>query len=78
MPQFTGLGERALSTRSCSSRVAVAREVSVTDPQFLAEAEKLDLPVSGPIRGVEAEKIIASIYAAPPALIAHAREIVDR
>jgi len=64
-----------------ADRLAVIRaafDATMTDPQFLAEAEKLDLPVSGPIRGAEAEKIIASIYAAPAALIARAREIVGR
>jgi len=48
------------------------------DPQFLAEAEKLDLPVIGPIQGAEAERIVASIYAASPALIARAQEIAGR
>jgi hypothetical protein len=36
------------------------------DAQFLAEAEKLDLPVSGPVSGLETEKIVASFYAASP------------
>jgi hypothetical protein len=48
------------------------------DQQFLAEAERLDLPVGGPTRGSEAETIVASIYAAPPALVARAQEIVGK
>jgi len=62
-------------------RLAVIRtafEQTTADAQFLAEAERLDLPVSGPLGGAEAKAIIAAIYAAPPALIAHAREIVGR
>jgi hypothetical protein len=38
--------------------------------------KKLDLTV-GPIGGAESEKIIASIYATPPAIVARAREIVQ-
>ena len=49
-----------------------------TAAQFLAEAQKLDLPVIGPIRGEEAAAIVKTIYAAPPALVARAREIVGR
>ena len=41
------------------------------DAQFLAETQKLDLPVEGPIAGPEAERIVAAIYAAPPGLIPH-------
>ena len=51
---------------------------TMKDPQFLAEAEKLDLPVIGPIQGAEAERIVASIYAASPALVARAQEIAGR
>jgi hypothetical protein len=48
------------------------------DAQFLAETQKLDLPVEGPIAGPEAEQIVASIYAASPSLIARAQAIVGR
>jgi len=58
--------------------IRAAFDRTVRDPQFLAEAAKLDIPVSDPIGGAEAEQIIASIYAASPALIARAREIVGR
>jgi hypothetical protein len=38
----------------------------------------MDLPVEGPIGGPEAEQIVGSIYAAPPALIARAQAIVGK
>jgi tripartite-type tricarboxylate transporter receptor subunit TctC len=62
-------------------RLAILRaafDETLVDVQFLAEAEKLDLPVIGPIRGAEAASIVKTIYAAPPALVARAREIVGR
>ena len=64
-----------------ADRVAIMRQAfdrTMQDVQFLAEMAKLDLPVSDPIPGVQAEKIIASIYAAPSALVARAQEIVGR
>src|SRR3989442_9529682 len=64
-----------------ADRLAVMRAAfadTMKDAHFLAEAEKLDLPVSGPIAGAEAEKIIASIYAAPAALIARAQEVLGK
>jgi hypothetical protein len=50
----------------------------MTDAQFLAETARLDLPVVGPISGAEAEKLVASIYAAKPALVARAQALVGR
>jgi tripartite-type tricarboxylate transporter receptor subunit TctC len=64
-----------------AERLAALRrafDATIKDAQFLAEAEKLDIPVVGPIAGPEAEKIIASLYAASPALIARAQAIVGR
>jgi len=64
-----------------ADRLAVLRaafEKTMKDGQFLAETQKLDLPVEGPIAGPEAEQIVASIYAAPPALIARAQAIVGK
>jgi tripartite-type tricarboxylate transporter receptor subunit TctC len=55
-----------------------AFDQTMADTQFLAEAEKLDLPVSGPVRGAQAQAIMAAIYAASPALIARAQEAVGR
>jgi hypothetical protein len=48
------------------------------DARFLAETEKLDLPVEGPIAGPEAERLVASIYAAPPEMVARAQAIVGK
>jgi tripartite-type tricarboxylate transporter receptor subunit TctC len=64
-----------------SDRLAVLRaafDATMKDRQFLAETEKFELPVVRPARGDEAEKIIASIYATPPALLARAQAIVGR
>jgi tripartite-type tricarboxylate transporter receptor subunit TctC len=64
-----------------ANRLAVIRAAfdhAMKDPQFLAEAQRLDLPVGGPTQGSEAEKIVAAIYAAPPALVARAQEIVGK
>src|SRR5215831_1711735 len=64
-----------------ADRIATIRrafDLTMTDGQFLAEMEKLDLPVNGPIQGSEAEKIIASIYAAPPPLISRAQDILRK
>ena len=54
------------------------RFIKATDAQFLADTAQLDLPVVGPISGAEAEKLVASIYAAPPALVARAQALVGR
>jgi len=62
-------------------RLAILRTAfdrTLKDAQFLAETQKLDLPVEGPIAGPEAEQIVASIYAAPPAVIARAQAIVGK
>jgi tripartite-type tricarboxylate transporter receptor subunit TctC len=64
-----------------ADRLAVLRaafDKTLKDVQFLAENQKLDLPVEGPIAGPEAEQIVASIYAAPPAVIARAQAIVGK
>jgi tripartite-type tricarboxylate transporter receptor subunit TctC len=69
------------SKQAPSDRIAVLRTAfdrTMADAQFLAEAEKLDLPVTGPVSGAEAQTMIAAIYAASPALIARAQEIVGR
>jgi hypothetical protein len=38
----------------------------------------LDIPVTGPISGAAAEKVIASIYDASPALVKRAQAVVDK
>ena len=55
-----------------------AFDATMKDAQFLAETEKLDLPVDGPVDGPEAERIVASIYAASPTLIARAQTVVGK
>jgi tripartite-type tricarboxylate transporter receptor subunit TctC len=64
-----------------ADRLAILRaafDATMKDAQFLAETAKLDLPVEGPIMGPEAEQIVASIYAAPPSVIARAQAIAGR
>jgi tripartite-type tricarboxylate transporter receptor subunit TctC len=64
-----------------AERLAVLRaafDATIADTQFLAETERLDLPVVGPIAGPQAEQIVTSIYAASPALIARAQAIVGK
>ena len=55
-----------------------AFDATVADAQFLAEVEKFGLPVAGPASGPEAERIIASLYTASPALMAGAQEVVGK
>jgi hypothetical protein len=64
-----------------TDRVVMLRtafDATMKDAQFLAEAENLGLPVSDPIPGSEAEKIIGSIYAAPSDLVAHAQAVIGK
>lgn len=67
-----------VSRKVPAARLAALRagfDVTMKDRKFLAEMTKLDLTV-GPIDGAASEKIIAAIYAAPPALVARAKDIV--
>jgi tripartite-type tricarboxylate transporter receptor subunit TctC len=48
---------------------------AVKDPDFIAEAKKLRLPVS-PRTGEEAAKAVEQLYATPPDIIAAARKVV--
>jgi tripartite-type tricarboxylate transporter receptor subunit TctC len=48
---------------------------TMKDPAFLAEAKKLDMPIS-PVLGAEATKIVSDIYGAPADIVSQAREIV--
>lgn len=52
-----------------------AFDSTMIDPAFLAEAKKLDMPIS-PVPGVEAAKLVGDIYAAPDDIVSAAREIV--
>lgn len=47
----------------------------VKDEQFLAEADKQQLPVIGALTGEEAAKMVADIYKAPADVIAQAKDI---
>ena len=60
-----------------ADRVAALRaafEATMTDPEFVADAEKQRLIV-GPDTGAAVEKRIAEIYATPPDVVARAKEI---
>ena len=46
----------------------VAFDATMKDPQFLAEAKRLELEVR-PVSGVEVEKLIKEIYATPPDVV---------
>jgi len=48
------------------------------DPKFLAEAQKLELPVAGPIAGLAAQAIVESSYRTSPELVARARAIIAK
>jgi tripartite-type tricarboxylate transporter receptor subunit TctC len=61
-----------------AERLAALRKAfddTMKDSEFLAEAAKMNLPVDGPLPGAEAAKILDSIYAAPPALVARAKTV---
>jgi tripartite-type tricarboxylate transporter receptor subunit TctC len=53
-----------------------AFETMLKDDSFLAEAQKQNLPLD-PVTGEEAEKIMAMIYAAPPALAQKVKDVLD-
>jgi tripartite-type tricarboxylate transporter receptor subunit TctC len=62
-----------------AERVRILRDAfnaTVRDPQFLAEAQKLRLPVS-PMTGEEALKIVEDIYATPDEIVQAARKIAS-
>jgi tripartite-type tricarboxylate transporter receptor subunit TctC len=48
----------------------------LADPAFLAEAKKRNLPLD-PVPGEEAEKIVAGIYAAPPAMAKKVKAVLE-
>ena len=63
-----------------AERVAAIRtafNAALKDPQLLAEAEKLQLPVVGSLTGDEAAAYIAEMYKATPEVIADARKITE-
>src|SRR5258708_19018334 len=61
---------RGIETGACAAPRRLRRAFDATvDAQFLAEVEKFGLPVAGPVSGPAAERIIASLYTASPALM---------
>lgn len=67
-----------MSKQVPQDRLAVLRQAfdaTVAAKPFLAEAEKLRLPVN-PATGLEAEKVIARIYAFPPELVEKAKNAI--
>jgi hypothetical protein len=74
------LGRPYVASKSVpADRLALLRkgfDAVMKDPQFLAEAQKADLPIVGTLDGVESEKIIGEIYGAPQRLIDRAKETV--
>jgi tripartite-type tricarboxylate transporter receptor subunit TctC len=52
-----------------------AFDATMKDPEFIAEAKKAGLEVS-PITGAEIDRLLAGIYALPPALIEKAKQVM--
>jgi len=52
-----------------------AFDATLTDPQFLADAQKQELEVR-PVSGVKAEELIREIYASPPAVVKLAIDVM--
>jgi tripartite-type tricarboxylate transporter receptor subunit TctC len=55
-----------------------AFDATMRDQRFLAETKTIELPVTSPVSGPDAEAIVAAIYNAPPPLVARARAIIAR
>jgi hypothetical protein len=53
-----------------------AFEAMMKDESFLADAQKQSLLLD-PVSGEEAEKIVASMYAAPPALTRKVKDVLE-
>jgi tripartite-type tricarboxylate transporter receptor subunit TctC len=61
-----------------AERVRILREAfaaTMTDPQFMTEAQKLRLPIS-PVIGEAALKVVGGIYAIPQEIVAAARQVI--
>jgi tripartite-type tricarboxylate transporter receptor subunit TctC len=55
----------------------MAFEAAIKDPQMIAEAAKLQLPIEGPLTGEEAAAYVAELYKSPPDVVAAARKITE-
>lgn len=63
-----------------ADQVALLRtafDKTMVDPEFMAEAGRMDLTVT-PTAGAEVDRQIGEMYATPPALIARARQLTAR
>jgi tripartite-type tricarboxylate transporter receptor subunit TctC len=63
-----------------ADRVAAIRkafDAAIKDKEMIAEAERLQLPIVGPLTGEEAAVYVAELYKASPEVIAAARKITD-
>jgi tripartite-type tricarboxylate transporter receptor subunit TctC len=63
-----------------ADRVAALRkafDAAIKDPEMIAEAAKLQLPIEGPLSGEEAAKYVAELYKSSPEVIAAARKITE-
>jgi tripartite-type tricarboxylate transporter receptor subunit TctC len=68
-----------MSKQVPAERVAILRkafDATMKDPAFLADAEKLQLPVD-PLTGQEAEAVVAKMTSVPPAIAAKAKAIYE-
>jgi tripartite-type tricarboxylate transporter receptor subunit TctC len=68
-----------MSSEVPADRIAIIRTAfndTMKDPDFLAAAKKEQLPVN-PLTGQEAEKIVAKMVSAPPAIVTNAKKIYD-
>jgi tripartite-type tricarboxylate transporter receptor subunit TctC len=72
------LGRPFIASRAVpKERIDILRQAfaaTMKDPNFLADAKAQRLPVA-PHTGAEAEKIVAQLYATPPAIIDAARKV---
>jgi tripartite-type tricarboxylate transporter receptor subunit TctC len=53
-----------------------AFDATMKDPQFLAEAEKLELEIE-PLSALEIDKLLTDAYATPRAIVAQAAELIE-
>ena len=55
-----------------------AFDATMEDPKFLADAQRLELPVAGPISGLPEQALVESSYRTSPELVARARAIIAK
>jgi tripartite-type tricarboxylate transporter receptor subunit TctC len=63
-----------------ADRLAALRrafDAAIKDPEMLAEAAKLQLPIEGPLTGEDAAKYVAELYKSSPEIVAAARKITE-